>query len=427
MGTTTLDEAQRDTLSEEEIRERRAEAATQRAGREGYFQIAKLRVMVESTRKDSDIRQPTVITPVQMQEMQEIRLSTPQQMRRTPSSQGSDSQDQISPAVMNTDPDSPETTDSASQKPSVDPQQPAPSQKPPIPNRRSNVLHRAFERGDPEHTIQRLKQHLREAESENHHLRNERGYIHHVYAAAKEETAAIRRDFQDHIEKTRFSRQKMEEKCELIQKDNENLREYITSMSKAQEPIRGEDFYVQSFEELRGHIQSWMAKNSKLNAKEILAEGVQTEVAAFLDKCGPHGIITSKKFGSQIRDLWTSRRTRVPLLRHIVALFLFETVFDRFAFGHDRAASEYLKWIEGDLFRQGPIYTNFSMTDIRYRVYKDSDNSTSLRSSSFTISDPPTRNSQAPRNLQAQSHPYPHPSTPQIKSSGHRICSLKVA
>jgi hypothetical protein len=359
MGATTLDEAQRDTLSEEEIRERRAEAATQRAGMEGYFQITKLRVMVESTRKDSEMRQPTVITPVQMQEMQEIRLSTPQQMRRTPSSQGSDSQDQISPAVMNTDPDSPETTDSASQKPSVDPQQPAPSQKPPIPNRRSNVLHRAFERGDPEHTIQRLKQHLREAESENHHLRNERGYIHHVYAAAKEETASIRQDFQDHIEKTRFSRQKMEEKCELIQKDNENLREYITSMSKAQEPIRGEDFYVQSFEELRGHIQSWMAKNSKLNAKEILAEGVQTEVVAFLDKCGPHGIITSKKFGSQIRDLWTSRRTRVPLLRHIVALFLFETVFDRFAFGHDRAASEYLKWIEGDLFRQGSILTQF--------------------------------------------------------------------
>jgi hypothetical protein len=219
----------------------------------------------------------------------------------------------------------------------------------------------------------------------------------------------------------------MEEKCELIQKDNENLREYITSMSKAQEPIRGEDFYVQSFEELRGHIQSWMAKNSKLNAKEILAEGVQTEVVAFLDKCGPHGIITSKKFGSQIRELWTSRRTRVPLLRHIVALFLFETVFDRFAFGHDRAASEYLKWIEGDLFRQGTFLTQYLMTDIRYRVYKDSDNSTSLRSSSFTISDPPTRNSQAPRNLQAQSHSYPNPSTPQIKSSGHRICGLKVA
>lgn len=309
--------------------------------------------MVESSRTDSESRQPTMNMPVQMQEMQEMRRSTPQQMRGTPSTQDSDSQDQIAPAVMTIDPDSSDTTDSATQKPPVDPQQPPASHKPPIPNRRSNVLHRAFERGDPEHTIQRLKQHLREAESDNHHLRNERGYIHHVYAAAKEETAAIRKDFQDHIEKTRFSRQRLEEKCELIQKDNEGLREYITSMSKAQEPIRGEDFYVQSFEELRGHIQSWMAKNSKLNAKETLAEGVQMEVVGFLDMCGAHGIITSTKFGAEIRELWTSRRTRVPLLRHIVALFLFETVFDRFAFGHDRAASEYLKWIEGDLFRQG--------------------------------------------------------------------------
>jgi hypothetical protein len=290
-----------------------------------------------------------------MQEMQEIRRTTPpQEMRRTSSQQDPELQNQTAPAYISTDPNPSESPDHSSQTSPVDlPAQQQSSQKPPIPARKGNVLHRAFDRGDPEHTIHRLKQALREVESENNHLRNERGYIHHVYIAAKEESAAIRNDFQDHIEKTRFSRQKLEEKCDLIQKDNETLREYITSMSKAQEPIRGEDFYVQLFEELRGHIQSWMAKNSKLNAKETLAEGVQSEVVGFLDKCGAHGVITAKRFGGQVRELWTNRRTRVPLLRHIVALFLFEMVFDRFAFGHDRAASEYLKWIEGDLFRQG--------------------------------------------------------------------------
>lgn len=293
-----------------------------------------------------------------MQEMQEIRRETPsQEMRRTPSQQDGELQNQTAPAFMATDPSPPEISDTPlPQNPQVDlppQQQQQSSQKPAVPNRKSNVLHRAFERGDPEHTIHRLKQALREVESENNHFRNERAYFQHVYTAAKEESAAIRRDFQDHIEKSRFSRQKLEEKCELIRKDNEVLREYITSMSKAQQPIRGEDYYIQLFEELRGAIQSWMAKNSKLNAKEILPEGVGTEVTGLLEKCGVHGVVSAKKLGGEIRELWANRTTRVPLLRHIAAVFLFETVFDRFAFGHDRAASEYMKWIEGDLFRQG--------------------------------------------------------------------------
>ena len=316
-------------------------------------------LIVEATRKESEAKQPAAnMSSSQIQEMQEIRRGTPSQdMRRTPSQQDGELQNQSAPAFMATDPNPPEISDpSTTQKSQVDPppQQPS-SQKPAVPNRKSNVLHRAFDRGDPEHTIHRLKQALRESESENHHFRNERAYFQHHYAAAKEETAAIRRDFQDHIEKARFSKQKLEEKCDLIQKDNETLREYITSMSKAQQPIRGEDYYIQLFEELRGHIQSWMAKNSKLNAKETLAEGVETEVVGFLDKCGAHGVVSAKRFGGEIRGLWTNRRTRVPLLRHIVGVFLYETVFDRFAFGHDRAASEYMKWIEGDLFRQGTL------------------------------------------------------------------------
>jgi hypothetical protein len=301
--------------------------------------------------------QATVSIPGQMKEMQEIRgAPLLLEMRRTPSQHNGEPQNQSAPASMITPQNPPGYTDDSPQQAQLDPSTQQSLQKPPIPNRKSNILHRTFERGDPEHTIHRLQHSLRELESENRHLRSERGYIHQVYASAKEETAAIRRDFQDHIEKTRFSRQKLEEKCELIQKDNESLREYITSMSKAQEPIRGEEFYVQLFEELRGHIQSWMAKNSKLNAKETLEETVPSEVSGFLEKCGAHGVFTAQRFGGEIRELWTDRKTRVPLLRHVVALFLFETVFDRFAFGHDRAASEYLKWIEGDLFRQGTIH-----------------------------------------------------------------------
>jgi regulator of replication initiation timing len=142
--------------------------------------------------------------------------------------------------------------------------------------------------------------------------------------------------------------------------DNQSLRGYIDNMRNAQEPIRGEEKYTQPFEDLNNNITSWAFKQSKRHANVALQDSkVRTAVLTKLESFGVHGKHTATCFRSSLLQLYYSKKTRAPLIRHILALFLFDRVFYPFAFAlkspdsasHD--ASHYITFIEDDLFEQG--------------------------------------------------------------------------
>lgn len=143
--------------------------------------------------------------------------------------------------------------------------------------------------------------------------------------------------------------------------DNQSLRRYIDNMRNAQEPLRGEEKYTQKFEDLNNKITSWVLKQSKQHANTALKDSkVRTAVLTKLESFGVHGQHTATCVRSSFPQLYNSKKTRAPLIRHILALFLFDRVFYPFAFAlkptdsklsHD--SSHYLTFIEDELFEQG--------------------------------------------------------------------------
>ena len=145
----------------------------------------------------------------------------------------------------------------------------------------------------------------------------------------------------------------------ILRNDNQSLRMYIDSMRNAQEPIRGEEKYTQAFEDLNNKITSWILTQSKKNADVTLKDAnIRTAIMTKIKSFGKYGVHTATQIEPTLQQLYASKKTRAPLIRHILALFLFDRVFDPFAFAlkypdpsHD--ASNYLKFIENDLFLQG--------------------------------------------------------------------------
>ena len=144
-----------------------------------------------------------------------------------------------------------------------------------------------------------------------------------------------------------------------VKEDNQSLRRYIDRMSNAQEPIRGEEKYTQRFEDLNNKITLWVLKQSKLNADVTLHDGnLRSSVLTKLESFGVCGRHAATSIRSSLAQLYASKKTRASLIRHILALFLFDRVFYPFAFAlkfpdASAQASDYMKSIENDLFEQG--------------------------------------------------------------------------
>lgn len=151
-----------------------------------------------------------------------------------------------------------------------------------------------------------------------------------------------------------------------LRKDNGQLRTYIVDMEKGRGPLHDEEYYIQRFEELRGGIESWIAKHAKANSRQALSEQAQVEVLGILAKLGPYGAISSRFLNAEshdIQSLYGNRRSCIALIRHVVALFLFTEVFEQFAFGLPSSFSDELKWMKLDIFTRGIL--NELGTDIR--------------------------------------------------------------
>lgn len=139
-----------------------------------------------------------------------------------------------------------------------------------------------------------------------------------------------------------------------LAKDNHLLRSQISEMSIAQEPLREEQYYILEFTQLRMDIESWAAKETRNMTKQMLSDQEYSQVVQVLRSCGETGRNAAEWFQRIHPRTWQDRRSKIGLIRHFVAVVLFDHVLERFSFGFDRVWSKYFTDMEKLICRNGP-------------------------------------------------------------------------
>lgn len=157
----------------------------------------------------------------------------------------------------------------------------------------------------------------------------------------------------EECERTAAAKKQLEERCGLLEKDNDLLRGQITNMSSAQEPIHEEEWFILQFSQIGRDIEWWAAKETRVKPSEPLSAADQQGLLDSLNSWGAVGKRTVEMLGSELADMYQDRRKKITLIRHIVAILLCEDVFHPFSFGLGPEKSEYLKQIEIDVCLHG--------------------------------------------------------------------------
>ena len=136
----------------------------------------------------------------------------------------------------------------------------------------------------------------------------------------------------------------------------ENLRCSIASKSQAQDPMETENYYIHAFNELQCDVENWAANQTMKESEPVPI----IDVADLITHCGDYGAksaqyFRSEKFKVEVEEVqkMTADRLRILVLQHVVSLFIFDQVLDRFACGLENSISQYLKNVEDKLFTQG--------------------------------------------------------------------------
>jgi hypothetical protein len=137
--------------------------------------------------------------------------------------------------------------------------------------------------------------------------------------------------------------------------DNYLLRSQIAEMSSAQEPLRDEQFYILEFNQIRIDIESWAAKETRTMPKQSLSETQSLQLISLLKTYGETGNNAAEWFRHKDRRFFQERRNQIALIRHLIAVVLFDQVFDRFAFGFERGYSKYFTDIEKLICKHGLV------------------------------------------------------------------------
>ena len=156
----------------------------------------------------------------------------------------------------------------------------------------------------------------------------------------------IRKDFAQKEKSQQMSLKSLRADLLALRSDNDELRKYIAQKeAEQQHSLRNEQYYIQQFEELKSIMEMWTVKHSKSSAGNDLSQSTEIEVLKLLASFGKSGK-TSAEFLTQnqhlFQRLYANIRSRIPLLRHIAAVFLFDQVFEPFAAGLPSSLSQEL-------------------------------------------------------------------------------------
>lgn len=140
------------------------------------------------------------------------------------------------------------------------------------------------------------------------------------------------------------------EQNDLLKEDNTALRSVIANSKATLSAVHEESHYIGHLDGLNHFIQSSVAKAYKSNSNENLSEEAGLKVLDILSKIDPHGRKTVETLSHA--TIWTLHKTgrkRIGLVRHIIALFLWSSVFNPFAFGLEKSISDNLRIVEDSL------------------------------------------------------------------------------
>jgi|SRR5277367_3078062 len=153
--------------------------------------------------------------------------------------------------------------------------------------------------------------------------------------------------------------QNLQQTTNDLRSANTELRNHIFAVGTDRAPIKHDDYYVTAIGGLMYAIEDEMVNFSEHHTNQKLPEKCHANVLERISQLGPHGRASRLRLespNSSLEVLYGSDALRNSLLRHVAALFLFDQVFEPFAFGISPELSDALKSIESDVKERGLPY-----------------------------------------------------------------------
>lgn len=138
----------------------------------------------------------------------------------------------------------------------------------------------------------------------------------------------------------------------LLQNDNLLLRDQISRMTSSK-PIHDQQWFVSEFKQIDEDIEEWVCIETQATPVEPISVAQQTALCDEIATWGDAGRHDSELVRPLLMNIQQNEMMKILLIRHIVAVLLFESVLDRFAFGYTREQCSYLEHMELDLCSYG--------------------------------------------------------------------------
>jgi hypothetical protein len=143
-----------------------------------------------------------------------------------------------------------------------------------------------------------------------------------------------------------------------LRAENEEFRTHIITLGSARQQLREEENYIHGLEDLRHIIEQSMVGLSRKHENVRLSEEVQRNILSYIMGLGHHGEKASKLLNLNTAEhlfaiLYANNRARLPLIRHIIAIFVLHFILDPFAFAASAEVSEALKAVDTDFLFRG--------------------------------------------------------------------------
>jgi len=157
-----------------------------------------------------------------------------------------------------------------------------------------------------------------------------------------------RQEYQREVDELKREKSSLLNTIQFVQNENEKLRSHIIETGNELNPIHDEDFYYQSFESIIGTIELWAAPLSDAMPKtgsgpKPVWNTVSNLGFPWKDPSGP--VVDFATF----KTWYSHGTTRVQLIRHIIAVFLYMNIFRRFIFGLQLEVDDILRKVADDI------------------------------------------------------------------------------
>jgi hypothetical protein len=143
------------------------------------------------------------------------------------------------------------------------------------------------------------------------------------------------------------------------------FRTQVFEMGSGHGPIKTEEYYSSNFEALGCLIEKEIVKLSKVHRNYTLTDLQTSQVLSYISEVGTLGQKCSDLLKSEgtysLQNLYSQGKLRILLIRHVIALFLYERIFDPFAFGVSREVSDCLRSVDRDIMFRGTLARNTAL------------------------------------------------------------------